>query len=181
MERDDPGLLRIFGGKVGKLLHEVFVDADEDQREATARIERMYAFVDLMMLAILADGSMLDEELDVLEARLLEAPELDITVDEARSRIRFKAERIDSPQKMRNAMAAAANRLPNPEDRALAYQMAAELRNAGARLGEKRGGYRANLRFDAGLLQLFAETLEIPDERREDLERAPLPEAFDRD
>ena len=90
-------------------------------------MERIYAFVDLMMLAILADGTLLDEEVDVLEARLLEAPELQIGIEEAKSRIRFKAETIDTPEKMRKRMKAAVSDLSDPADRALAYQLAAEL------------------------------------------------------
>jgi len=176
MEKEDVGLLRLFGGTVGELIHRAF---HHDEVEATDRVERMYAFVDLMMLAILADGTLLGEELDVLEARIGEARELHLDIDEAASRIRFKAKMIDTPQKMRNRMKAAASRLPEAADRALAYQLVAELHNAGARLGSKRGGYRANLRHDDGLMNHFAEMLEIDDEDRQRLEHAPLPDSFD--
>lgn len=174
MSEEDVGLVRALGGSVGRWLFEAFVDTDEDQREATDRVERRYAFVDVMMLAILADGVMLDGELDVLEERLAAAPELDISLAEAKARIRFKAEQINTPQKMRLATQGVAQRLKTPEDRALAYQLVAELHLAGARLGEKRGGYRANIREDEGLLELFGELLCIDPSQREVLEAAPL-------
>lgn len=174
MSEQDVQLVRWLGGSVGQFLDALFADADEEQREATQRVERRYAFVDLMMLAILADGALLDDELNVLDEVLIEAPELDMSLAEAKARIAFKAKQIDTPAKMKMAMRAAANRLGDPSDRALAYQLAAQLHQAGARLGQKRGGYRANLRHDEGLLNLFAETLEIAEDEREALEHAPL-------
>ena len=175
---EDVGLLRVLGGTVGEWLSEAF--SDTDQREKTQGVERMYAFVDVMMLAVLADGEMLPEELDVLDSRLQQASELEISLSEAKARIEYKAKQIDSPQKMRAALNAAAFRLPEAKDRALAYQLAAALRNAGARLGVKRGGYRQNVATsdDGSLLNLFAEVLEVPDGDRPALEKAQLPEGF---
>jgi hypothetical protein len=173
--RSDFPLFRAMAGKVGELVANMLGDDDDDeQREATQRVERMYAFVDLMMLAILADGEMLEGELTTLENRLAEAKELDISIGEAKARIRHKAEMVDTPEKMRRAMAVAARRLESADDRELAYQLAVELNRSGSRLGVKRGGYRGNLRHDEGLRDLFAETLGIDEASRKRLENTPL-------
>jgi len=143
------------------------VTQEGSPEERMAELERKLAVADLIVLAVLADGEVPNEEWERLCKAFAESR---LGVDPVATAARFRAQaaELQHPEILRDRITRTAVRLGPPE-REEAFRLIVGLARGGSGIAVTHGvGYRAVARSDPhGLIEIFADTLQVPPEARE--------------
>lgn len=120
-----------------------------------ARDERNTALIDVMMLAAMADGELRPVELEQLLARVMERPEFEGTrAEELNALIERSARRLSTARRLEDVLESLRKRLPDHQNRLLAFGLAAAVAFADNRAS----------REELGLLKAFQAALGVSEE-----------------